>query len=119
IVDVNPKACAAFGYTAAEIRALDVGTLGSGIAPYTREGAFGLFARAVAGERIRVEWHGRSKSGELRWYEVYGKRVTIGGRSRILSIARDIDERKRAAAELVRQRESLHQREKLAALGSL
>jgi CheY-like chemotaxis protein len=37
----------------------------------------------------------------------------------VLTIARDITEKKRSAAELVRQRESLYQREKLAALGSL
>jgi two-component system NtrC family sensor kinase len=36
-----------------------------------------------------------------------------------LSLARDITEKKRSAEELARQREALHQREKLAALGSL
>jgi two-component system NtrC family sensor kinase len=37
----------------------------------------------------------------------------------VLTITRDITEKKRSAAELARQRESLYQREKLAALGSL
>jgi two-component system NtrC family sensor kinase len=37
----------------------------------------------------------------------------------MLTISRDITEKKRAAEELIRQREMLHQREKLAALGSL
>ena len=37
----------------------------------------------------------------------------------MLTIARDITEKKRSAGELARQRESLYQREKLAALGSL
>ena len=37
----------------------------------------------------------------------------------MLTISRDITEKKRASEELVRQREMLHQREKLAALGSL
>ena len=41
------------------------------------------------------------------------------GKPHVLTIARDITEKKRAAEELARQRESLHQREKLAALGSL
>jgi two-component system NtrC family sensor kinase len=45
--------------------------------------------------------------------------VTIGGQDRILALAHDITDRKRAAEELTRQRESLYQREKLAALGSL
>jgi PAS domain S-box-containing protein len=116
IVDANPKACAAFGYSREELRQLDIGTLGSGARPYTRQDAMQLFARAVAGEEMHFEWHGKNKDGALRWYEVFGKRVTIGGRDRILSLARDITEKKRSAEELARQREALHQREKLAAL---
>ncbi len=38
IVDVNPKACSTFGYTRDEFRRLDLGALGSGVRPYTREG---------------------------------------------------------------------------------
>ena len=41
------------------------------------------------------------------------------GKPHVLTIARDITEKKRSAEELARQRESLYQREKLAALGSL
>ena len=41
------------------------------------------------------------------------------GEPHVLTIARDITEKKRSAEELARQRESLYQREKLAALGSL
>ena len=44
--------------------------------------------------------------------------MAIGGSDRILAIARDITDRKRAVEELP-ARESVHQREKLAALGSL
>jgi two-component system NtrC family sensor kinase len=58
IVDANPKACAAFGYTRDEFRQIDIGVLGSGAHPYTREGASELFARAAAGEQLCVEWHG-------------------------------------------------------------
>ena len=119
IVDVNPKACATFGYTREEFRTLDVGTLGTGERPYTQQDAMGLIARARAGEQLCLEWHGRSKDGTLRWHDVFIRRVTIGGRERILALARDITEKKRSAEELVRQRESLYQREKLAALGSL
>jgi len=119
IVDANPKACAAFGYTRDELRHLDLGELGSGTSPYTGEEARRLLQRAAAGEELRIEWHGRHRNGELRWHEVYGKRVTLGGQDRILSLARDITDKRRAAEELARQRESLYQREKLAALGSL
>ena len=119
IVDVNRRACATFGYTREEFRHIDVGALGIGERPYTQQDAMELIAGAAAGEERRVEWHGRSKDGSLRWHEVFVKRVTIGGRDRVLALARDITEKKRAAEELARQRESSYQREKLAALGSL
>ncbi|HYR00058.1 MAG TPA: PAS domain S-box protein, partial [Casimicrobiaceae bacterium] len=119
ILDVNPKACATFGYTREEFRQIEIGALGTGVHPYTQEKARELIARAYAGEQLRIEWPGRHKNGTVRWHEVFVKRATIGGHDRILALARDIDEKKRAAEELARQREALYQREKLAALGSL
>jgi two-component system NtrC family sensor kinase len=119
IVDVNPKATATFGYTREEFRQIDVGRLGTDERPYTQQDAMEVIARAAAGERVHIEWHGKSKDGSLRWHEVFVKRVTIGGQDRVLALARDITEKKRSAEELARQRETLHQREKLAALGSL
>jgi len=100
IVDANPRACSAFGYSREEFRQLDLGALGSGVHPYTQEGAMELFARAVSGEQLRVEWHGKNKDGVLRWQEVFGKRVTIGGEDRILALARDITDRKKAEEAL-------------------
>ena len=108
IVDVNHKACSTFGYSREEFRALELGTLGTGEAPYNNESALGLIARAFAGERLRVEWHGRSKDGTLRWHEVFVKRVTIGGRDRVLALARDITGRKAAEAALRASEEQYH-----------
>jgi two-component system NtrC family sensor kinase len=118
IVDVNHKACETFGYTREEFRNMHISVLSSGQRPYTQEAAKELVGR-TRGETQRIEWHGKKKDGTLCWLEVFIKRATIGGQERVLSLARDITERKRAAEELVRQREALHQREKLAALGSL
>ena len=119
IVDVNRKACASFGYTREEFLRLEPGALGTGERPYNPEGARELIARAAAGEQVRFEWHGRRHDASDCWHEVFIKPVTIGGKERVLALARDITEKKRAAEELARQRESLYQREKLAALGSL
>jgi PAS domain S-box-containing protein len=105
IVDVNPAACRAFGYTRDEFRRLEMGALTSGIGPFDDDGANDLLTRARDGEDIRVEWHSRTKSGALRWFEIVARRVTIGGRDRVLSLARDIDDRKAAEEALVASEE--------------
>ena len=108
IVDVNPKACATFGYERDEFRRLEIGTLGTGEHPYAQKDAMALIARARAGEQLRVEWRGKAKSGSLRCYDVFSRRVTIGGHDRILSLARDITDRKRAEAALRASEEQYH-----------
>ncbi len=57
IVDVNPKACATFGYTREEFRHLDVGTLGTGGHPIRNRMRW-TSSRASAGEPVQIEWHG-------------------------------------------------------------
>jgi len=119
IVDVNARACTEFGYTREEFRTLSIGALSAGEEPYTQEQALRHFAQVVAGQPIHVEWLCRTRSGTLRWHELYGKRVTIAGQDRVIALARDITDKKRAQADLARERESSYEREKLAALGSL
>jgi PAS domain S-box-containing protein len=108
IVDANPKACATFGYSREEFRRIEVGALGTGERPYSHRDAMELMARAAAGEQLRIEWHGKSKDGSLRWHEVFVKRVTIGGHDRILALARDISARRVAEAALRASEEQYH-----------
>lgn len=119
VVDANLKARSAYGYALAEMRSIDIAALSAGNRTYTQQDLMKLLARANAGEHLHFEWHRNSRDGMARWDEVFLKRVTIGGQPRILALTRDITEKKRAAEELSRQRETLYQREKLAALGSL
>jgi PAS domain S-box-containing protein len=80
----------------------------------------GEFLRAVAaGESLHAEMPALRKDGTTLEFEVHGVPMQYRGEPHVLTITRDITEKKRSAAELVRQRESLYQREKLAALGSL
>jgi len=94
IVDVNPKACSAYGFSREEFLKMDVSQLGSGVPPYTMDTVLMYLQKAKNGEPQQVEWHRKNKDGSLRWDEVYIKRATIGGVDRILAITRDITERK-------------------------
>jgi PAS domain S-box-containing protein len=100
IVDVNPKACAAYGYSVEEFRRLKAGDLSSGEGRYTGEQAMRFLARARAGEVVRGEWQHRNKDGSLHWDDVTLKRVEIAGRPHILSASREITERKAAESAL-------------------
>lgn len=100
IVDVNPRACEAYGYAYEELLKVDAGALSSGIPPYTSEEALRRFERARAGETQRFEWHRRNRDGSLHWDEVFLKRATINGLPRVLAITREISQRRRAEAVL-------------------
>jgi len=94
IVDVNPRACAAYGYPREELLKLNVGDLSSGVPPHTLEEAARWIEQVKTGGPVRIEWHRRNKDGSLHWDEVSIKRATIGGVERILAITREITERK-------------------------
>ena len=94
IVDVNPKACAVYGYSAQEMRRLGADELGSGVPPYTGTDAMRLIERARAGEVVRSEWHRRNKDGSLHWDEITLKKAEIAGKPHILAATREITARK-------------------------
>lgn len=119
VFDANAKACAAYGHSLAQLRRLDIATLGIGSHVYTRQQLRADIARAAAGEMLHFEWKRKGPDGDLHWDKVFLKRVAIGGQHRILALTRDITQDKSAAYELAQHREALHQREKLAALGSM
>jgi len=100
IVDVNPTACAAYGYTADEMKRLTAGELSSGVHPYTMEEAARLIERARSGGPLKFEWHRRNKDGSLHWDEVVLKKAVIAGKPRIVAFTREITERKLAEQAL-------------------
>ena len=112
LVDTNPALWHMYGYSD------DDGSLPSGrwAGPsYATE-----FLRSVAaGESRHIEVTELRKDGVPLEIELHGIPMRYQGKPHVLTIARDITEKKRSATELARQRETLYQREKLAALGSL
>jgi PAS domain S-box-containing protein len=70
--------------------------------------------------RFEVEARLRRSEDDLRWILVRGLILYADGRPvRIVGSVRDDTDRKRAQEELMRQRETLHQSEKMAMFGSL
>ncbi len=102
LLSVNPKVCELWGYSYDEIMQLDLDALSSGESPYTRTEAVLLIQKAAAGYPQLFEWCCKKKNGELFWMEVSLKLANIGGHTCVLSVERDITERKKYEEELLR-----------------
>lgn len=100
ILDVNQAAVNLFGYSPQEVRTKDVGDLSAGPPYYGQEQALEKIMLAVAGQPQVFEWQARKKDGSLFWAEISLKRATIGGQDRLLSLVRDISERRQAQEQI-------------------
>ncbi|WP_301101580.1 EAL domain-containing protein [Propionivibrio sp.] len=100
IIDVNLRMCEMYGFSRAQALAVDVGDLSQGSPPYSL---------AEANEKMRLarsegpqifDWQARSSDGRVFWVEVSLRFAQIGSQQWILSVVRDIAERKRAEDEI-------------------
>lgn len=119
LVDVNPAACAIYGYTREQMLGLKVGALGSGEPPYTDEDARRWLVRARDEGPQRFEWLRRNRDGSLHWDEVHLRRASIVGTERILAFTRDITERKAAEQQRAVLEQQLRQAQRMEAIGHL
>jgi two-component system NtrC family sensor kinase len=116
IVDINPTLWRMYGYSDEEFLARNPA---KPIRPPPRPALAEVLNTISKGEPFHTEVTDQRRDGSTLEVEVHGIPIQYQGRPHMLTITRDITEKKRAAEELARQREMLHQREKLAALGSL
>ena len=122
VVAINPAAEAMFGYSRREALGQSIGEL---IVPdhlkAAHEAGFARY-RATREPHVlgrRVEMEARCKDGRLIPVELAITEVTLPDRRLFTANLRDLSAARQAVAEIERQREALHQSEKLAALGSL
>src|SRR5512132_751089 len=67
VLDVNAKACEAYGYSREELRRSSAADTSSGVFPYTAEEALRHMQAAKLGRCPPFEWQRRNKDGSLHW----------------------------------------------------
>lgn len=100
VVDVNKKTCEMYGCTRENILNTKLSMFGSDIPPYTTEEGIKYINMAARGEPQLFDWLAKDYYGNTFWVEVNLKRVTLGGRERLLAVVRNINERKEAEEAL-------------------
>ena len=96
-VDVNRRACEDLGYTREELLALSVPDVDIGL---DAAGVADVRDRLAPGAHITLEGTHRRKDGSAFPVEVRVGLIELGGQEHMLSLARDITERKQAQDQL-------------------
>lgn len=96
VLDANQAGCRMLGYSLDELKRLGVEDVSMGDPALARQAAQFHIAGAVGGEPQVFEWLMRRRNGERLWVEASLKHAYVQGAPRLLSVLRDIRERKRA-----------------------
>ena len=113
---VNPTACERLGYRHAELMSM---TIGQVVAPEDAVHAPEQIARLMAQDRLTFETVHRCRDGSLIPTEVNARRIVWDGRPAMMSICRDIGERKRGEAQKAKLETQLQQAIKMESVGRL
>src|SRR5688572_28060018 len=105
IIDCNMAACKMNGYQREELigQSIDILNVSSG----TPDGRIAYLDRLRQAGNFKIETQHRRKNGEVFPVELSTTLIQVGGRELIIGIDRDITERKRVEAELLREKQFL------------
>ena len=121
IIEFNPAAERMYGYSKRDIIGKDI--LHTIVPSYYRKGYNnGGDYMAGRGKPMlgrRIETVTQNSAGEVFPIELTASEVHVADRRIYIGAIRDLRERRQAEDEITRQREKLHQNEKMAAMGSL
>ena len=109
ILDVNQRMCEMFACTREEAINSTAGDFSSGIYPYTDEVVFAKIQTTMAGTPQVYDWQARTKDGRLFWVEVSLRMAKIGDENRLIAVVRDISERKKNEAHIIRLATAIEQ----------
>ncbi len=95
MIDVNEAMLKMYGFDHKEdVLSGDIGDLSSNEPPYTRANALENIRKAMYEGPQTFDWVAKRKNGECFWVEVSLKKAEIDGKSRVLAVVRDINDRK-------------------------
>ncbi len=95
LLDANRRFCDMWGYTLDELRELPFGSLGAHESVEDRRSRLIThYAQAAAGMSNLFQWAARRKDGTVFWVELNVARITIGASECLLSVVRDVTERR-------------------------
>lgn len=107
ILDVNRAMLDMFGYSMADLKATTLAALSSNEEIYTTS-KFDSKIQHVLKKGAKVfDWKAKRSNGELFWVEFAISETNIGGEQCLLSVIRDIDEKKKNEIELEQYRRHL------------
>ncbi len=121
IIEFNPAAERIYGFRRSDVLGKDL--LGTVVPSFYRKG-YSTGAEYMAGRGApmlgqRMETVTQNAEGEIFPIELTATEIKLADRRFFFGSIRDLRERRRAEEEINRQRERLHQNEKMAAMGSL
>jgi PAS domain S-box-containing protein len=99
-IDANQSACSMLGYSREELLALSLGDISLGVSPYSGKEALEWLNRALAGTPQVFDWVSKRKDGSCFQSEVTLCKAALDDKGAILTMVRDISERKRAEERL-------------------
>jgi diguanylate cyclase (GGDEF)-like protein/PAS domain S-box-containing protein len=94
--DANPRMCTMFGYTHAEMLALNFERLSTGAPPAILVDRVAFREQTTFGEALQFEWSCKGHNGGQFWSEVAARRADFDGRDVILLTMRDCTARRTA-----------------------
>ncbi|MFB6102610.1 MAG: PAS domain S-box protein [Haloplanus sp.] len=101
LVAVNDRMCELTGYDRETLVGRGIGAVSATDEGYTAERAAAIIDEVVAaGEAQELEWGLETADGEVRWLDVTATPTTINGEEHLLTISRDVTERRRTERRL-------------------
>jgi PAS domain S-box-containing protein len=101
LVAVNDRACELTGYDRETLLGREIGFASATDEGYTDERAAAVIDEVLAtGEDRDLEWALETADDEIRWLELTATPAIVNGRERLLTISRDVTDRRRTERRL-------------------